>query len=117
MAAVRFLYADLLVLGCGEKMLPSPPRVQDWLASHGIALECLSTVSSSFKIIFDQINANLIICPLRFIPPTAWKPEVVSLNTLVLSDVTIGLQASASSTFNILNQEGRAVVGALLPCD
>ena len=38
-------YADLLVLGCGPKMELMPQALQQWLASHGIAVECLNTVS------------------------------------------------------------------------
>jgi len=57
---------DLLVLGCGPRIQPPPTGLQEWLASQGVALECLDT-------------------------------------------------GNAVSTFNILNQEGRTVVAALLP--
>ena len=50
------LFADLLLLGCGEKMLPPPGKIQKWLASQGVALECLSTVSLCSAFITDLLN-------------------------------------------------------------
>lgn len=39
------LATDLLVLGCGKQIQQVKPQLLDWLADHGIALECLDTVS------------------------------------------------------------------------
>lgn len=57
---------DLVILGCGRKLLQPPEKLVSSLAKKGIALEALDTIN-------------------------------------------------AISTFNILNQEGRQVLGALLP--
>lgn len=109
------------MVGSGEKLdRPLPQATREWLTKQGIAVEQMDTVRFFFCFIasspsfFLRGACNPIISPTQ---PPSLSPYTHTHKTHRHRQLTNQTQSSACATFNILNQEDRRVVGALLAVD
>lgn len=85
-------FAEIFVLGCGARIQRVPEETRAFLRSRRVMLEAVDTVSPIHTLMRHACGPCLIVSRAHL----------------------VGGQVNACQIFNVLNQEGRVVMGGIM---